>query len=64
MIDILIPLITGIVLLTKPDIFMRKDMDEGKKEEKKHLFWKLGWVLIGVSILYFFSKICIAMSGR
>lgn len=64
MIDILIPLVAGVLLLVKPDIFMRKDMEEGKKEEKKHLFWKLGWGLIGVSILYFFSKVLIVMSGK
>ncbi|MFH0791333.1 MAG: hypothetical protein V2A64_06860 [Candidatus Omnitrophota bacterium] len=64
MIDILIPLIMGILLLVKPDIFMRKDMDEGKKEERKKLFQKIGWGLIGVSILYFVSKIFIVASGR
>jgi len=64
MIDILIPLIMGILLLIKPNIFIPKNMDESKKEEKKNLFQKIGWGLIGVSMLYFLSKILIIASGR
>ena len=64
MIDILIPLVGGILLLIKPDMFIRKDLDEGQKERKKNLSQKIGGGLIVVSILYFFSKIFIAASSR
>ncbi|MCK5535156.1 hypothetical protein KAI68_08565 [bacterium] len=64
MIDILIPLVGGILLLTKPDMFIRKEMEEDLKKKKKNLYQKIGWVLIGVSILYFLSKILINASCR
>lgn len=64
MVDILIPLLVGILLLTKPVMFLRKDLNEETVEKKKTLFKKIGWVLIGVSILYFLSKILTASSGR
>lgn len=64
LIDLLIPLVAGGLLLTKPDIFIRKDMDEGEKEKKRIFFRKIGGGLIGVSILSFLSKILIGLSGR
>ncbi len=52
MIDILIPLVAGILLLVKPDIFMRKSTDEEERKKKRGFFKKIGWALIGVSGLY------------
>jgi len=64
MINILIPLIAGILLLIKPDMFLKKDLDEETAEKKRGLFNKIGWGLIGVSILYFLSKILTSSTGR
>lgn len=64
LIDILIPLVAGILILSKPDMFMNKRMGENEKKRKRILFQKIGWGLIGVSILYFLSKLLIVLGGQ
>ena len=64
MVDVLIPLIAAILILTKPDWFLKKDLDEETIKKKKALFNKIGLALIGVSILIFISKILIGLGNR
>jgi hypothetical protein len=53
-IDILIPLIAGIVFLMIPDKLIKAR--DATYEKKKSLLKKCGYLLIGVSILYFVIK--------
>ena len=54
-IDVLIPGVVGLLLLTSPRIFTKA---EGEKFEKaKSKFRTIGFVLIGVAILYLIMKI-------
>jgi len=55
-IDVLIPLVAGVLLLLFPGLFLKKDASEARKA----LFQKIGCVLIGVAVLYLCSK---AMTG-
>ena len=54
-IDILIPLIAGILLLLFPDIFI-KETDASYQSKKANLK-KVALLAIGVAIIYFFIKI-------
>ena len=54
-IDVLIPGIIGLLLLTSPRLFTKA---EGEKFEKtKGTLRKIGFVLIGVAILYLIVKL-------
>lgn len=53
-IDILIPLLAGILFLTLPEKLLKPTDTNFKK--KKSLISKCGYVLIGISVLYFLIK--------
>ncbi len=53
-IDILIPLIAGVLMVTSPQIFTRPQGEQFKKISKKLKTW--GYVLIGVAALYALIK--------
>ena len=54
-IDVLIPGIIGLLLLTSPRLFTKAEAE--KYEKTKGTLRKIGFVLIGVAILYLIVKI-------
>ena len=56
-IDVLIPLISGIVVLIFPSALIPKNVTEEQRTQRKSTLVKVGWGLIGVSILYLIIKI-------
>jgi hypothetical protein len=55
-IDIFIPLIIGLVCISIPDKFTNSK-DAATQAKTKSLVTKVGYVLIGVSIIYFVIRI-------
>jgi hypothetical protein len=54
-VDILIPLAAGLLFIFAPNLFVKPSSE--KYESKKKLFKKLGFALLGVSVLYFIIKL-------
>jgi hypothetical protein len=54
LIDILIPLVPGIVLVAFPNMLTQKTATAEEAAKKKSKLRKIGYVLIGVAALYFF----------
>lgn len=63
-VDVLVPFFSGVLILLKPDILMKKEIGENEKENKTVLFQKIGWALMGISCLYLLGKVLIVMSGQ
>ena len=53
LIDVLIPLIPGILLVAFPNILTPKTASADEAAKKKSKLRKIGYVLIGVGVLYF-----------
>jgi hypothetical protein len=53
-IDVLIPLVPGILLVAFPNILTPKTASAEEAAKKKSKLRKIGYVLIGVAALYFF----------
>ena len=53
-IDVLIPLVPGIVLIAFPNMLTPKTASAEEAAKKKSKLRKIGYVLIGVAALYFF----------
>jgi hypothetical protein len=53
-IDVLIPLVPGILLVAFPNILTPKTASAEESAKKKSKLRKIGCVLIGVAALYFF----------
>ncbi len=51
--DVLVPLVPGLLLLFKPEIFFKNANEENQKKKSKIL----GFLLIGASVIFFISKI-------
>ncbi|MCK4995029.1 MAG: hypothetical protein KAJ14_12520 [Candidatus Omnitrophica bacterium] len=56
-IDILIPLVGGIVVLQFPSALIPKNATEDQKAKRKHTLVIVGWGLIGLSLIYLIIKI-------
>ena len=54
LIDVLIPLVPGILLVAFPNILTSKTASAEEAAKKKSKLRKIGYVLIGVAALYFF----------
>ena len=54
LIDVLIPLVPGIVLIAFPNMLTPKTASAEEAAKKKSKLRKIGYVLIGVAALYFF----------
>lgn len=54
LIDVLIPLIPGILLVAFPNILTAKTTSAEEAAKKKRKLRKIGYVLVGVAVLYFF----------
>jgi hypothetical protein len=54
LIDVLIPLIPGILLVAFPHILTQKTASAEEAAKKKSKLRKMGYILIGVAVLYFF----------
>jgi hypothetical protein len=54
LIDVLIPLIPGILLVAFPNILTQKTASAGEAAKKKRKLRSIGYVLVGVAALYFF----------
>lgn len=55
MIDVLIPLIFGLLLYFKPEIFIKKDSQDF--EAKRAKFVTIGKVLIGIAVLFLLGSV-------
>ncbi len=53
-IDVLIPFVPGIVLIAFPNMLTPKTTVAEEAAKKKSKLRKIGYVLVGVAILYFF----------
>jgi hypothetical protein len=54
LIDVLIPLVPGILLVAFPQMLTPKTASAEEAAKKKRKLRKIGYVLIGVAALYFF----------
>jgi hypothetical protein len=54
-IDILIPLVIGLLFITCPQVIIKAE--DPQFEKKKRTFQKIGYGLLGVSILYGIIKL-------
>jgi hypothetical protein len=54
LIDVLIPLVPGIVLIAFPNMLTPKTASTEEAAKKKSKLRKIGYVLVGVAALYFF----------
>ena len=53
LIDVLIPLVPGILLVAFPNILTPKTASAEDAAKKKSKLRKIGYVLVGVAVLYF-----------
>jgi hypothetical protein len=54
LIDIIIPLVAGVVLVALPQSLLQKATSAEEAAKKKIKLRKIGYVLLGVAALYFF----------
>ena len=54
LIDVLIPLVPGILLVVFPNVLTPKTASTEEAAKKRDKLRKIGYVLIGVAALYFF----------
>ena len=54
LIDVLIPLVPGILLIAFPNILTPKTALAEEATKKKNKLRKMGYMLVGVAALYFF----------
>lgn len=52
--DVLIPLVPGIVLIAFPHMMTPKTASGEEAAKRKTMLRKIGYVLVGVAVLYFF----------
>jgi hypothetical protein len=51
-VDVLIPLIAGILLVARPQIFFKQVGSDEEMAKKRHRMRTIGYVLLGVAALY------------
>ena len=51
-VDVLIPLIAGILMVARPQIFFKSGGSPEEVAKKSRLLRKIGYVLLGVAALY------------
>lgn len=54
MIEVLIPLVPGLLLVAFPNVLTPKTASAEEAAKKKSKLRKIGYVLVGVGVLYFF----------
>jgi hypothetical protein len=59
-VDVLIPLIAGTLLVARPQIFFKSAGPDEEIARKRRRMRSIGYVLLGVAVLYF----VIALAGR
>ena len=59
-IDVLIPLIAGILLVARPQIFFKSGGSDEEMAKKRRRLRSIGYVLLGVAVLYF----VVALAGK
>jgi len=59
-VDVLIPLIPGILLVTRPQIFFKSGGSDEEMAKKRRRMRLIGYVLLGVATLYF----VVALAGK
>jgi hypothetical protein len=59
-VDVLIPLLAGILLVARPQIFFKSTGSDEEMARKRRRMRSIGYVLLGVAALYF----VIALAGR
>ena len=64
MVDILVPFLGGVLLFTKPGMFVKKDLDTEKAESKTAFIKKIGLGLMAVSVVLFLGKVMSGFGGR
>ncbi len=52
LIDALIPFVAGLLLLTRPQAFLKRTGSEEEIRKRTAKLRKIGYVLVGVAILY------------
>ena len=51
-VDVLIPLIAGVLLVARPQLFFKNVGSEAELAKKRRLMRTIGYVLVGVAALY------------
>jgi hypothetical protein len=51
-VDVLIPLIAGVLLVARPQLFFKNVGSEEELAKKRRLMRTIGYVLVGVAALY------------
>jgi hypothetical protein len=59
-VDLLIPLIAGILLVARPQIFFKSGGSDEEMAKKRRRMRFIGYVLLGVAVLYF----VVALAGK
>jgi hypothetical protein len=59
-VDVLIPLIAGILLVARPQIFLKSGGSDEEMANKRRRIRSIGYVLLGVAVLYF----VVALAGK
>ena len=59
-VDVLIPLIAGILLVARPQIFFKGGGPDEEVAKKRRRMRNIGYVLLGVAVLYF----VVALAGK
>ena len=59
-VDVLIPLIAGVLLVAQPQIFFKSAGSDEERARKRRRVRLIGYVLLGVAALYF----VIALAGK
>ena len=59
-VDVLIPLIAGILLVARPQIFFKNAGSDEEMAKKRRRMRMIGYVLLGVAALY----VVIALAGK
>lgn len=52
-VDVLIPLLAGILLVARPQIFFKSAASDEEMARKRRRIRSIGYVLLGVAALYF-----------
>ena len=60
LVDVLIPLIAGVLLVARPQLFFKSAGSDGEMAKKRRRLRTIGYVLMGVAALYF----VIALAGK
>jgi hypothetical protein len=50
--DAIIPLVFGLLLVTRTDAFLKQSLDADTRARRRTLLRRIGFVLIGVAALY------------